>query len=93
MHLPNGAQIFVETSRGVEIEATAITNADNPVATVASKGDLVTGDYVIVTQSTWAKMVSRVLIVTDAQETSITLAGIDTTDTLVFPAGGTMSFA
>lgn len=93
MHLPNGAQIFVETSRGVGIEATAITNADNPVATVASKGDLVKGDYVIVTQSTWAKMVSRVLIVTDAQETSITLAGIDTSDTLVFPAGGTMSFA
>src|SRR5699024_12466241 len=92
MHLPNGAQIFVETSRGEEIEAPASTNAENPVATVASKGNLVKGDYVIVTKSRWAKMVSRVLIVTDAQETSITLSGIDTSDTLVFPAGGTMSF-
>lgn len=88
MHLPNGAQIFVETSRGEEIEATAITNAKQPVATVASKGDLAKGNYVIVTQSTWAKMVSRVLIVTDAQETKITLAGIDTSDTLVFRLAG-----
>ncbi|ATN94107.1 major tail protein [Shigella phage vB_SflS-ISF001] len=93
MLLPNGAQIFVETSRGEDSEATAITNAGNLVATVASKGDLVKGVYVIVTQSTWAKMVSRGLIVTAAPETSITLAGIDTSDTLVFPAGGTMSFA
>lgn len=99
MHLPNGAQIFVETSRGDEIDASAVSNAEKPVATVQTPGDLKATDYVIVTQSTWAKMVSRVLIVTkvtpgaDSGPASVELAGIDTTDTLVFPAGGSMSFA
>lgn len=99
MHLPNGAQIFVETSRGDEIDATSVTNAERPVATVATPGDLKVTDYVIVTQSNWAKAISRVLIVTKVTPVNgetpaqIELSGIDTTDTLVFPAGGTMSFA
>lgn len=94
MHLPNGAQIFVEKSRqAAEIEATAISNAQNPVATVAAGHGLVQGNCVIATSSVWGKMISRVLIVTAAEDTSVTLAGIDTTDTLAFPDGGATTFA
>ena len=93
MHLPNGAQIFVESSRGAEIEATAVTNAKEPVATVADASSLKATDFVIVTNSTWASAISRVLIVKAVADNSVTLAGMDTTDPLVFPAGGTMSFA
>ena len=94
MHLPNGAQIFVEKSRQeAEIQATAVSNAVNPVATVAAGHGLVQGNCVIATNSVWGKMISRVLIVTDAQDTTVTLAGIDTSDTLSFPAGGATSFA
>lgn len=95
MHLPNGSQIFVENMRGESKDATAITNAKNPVFTVADGGtDFVKGDYIIVTAASWGKMLDRVLRVTASEETSITVEGIDTSDTNVFPAGVvTASFA
>lgn len=93
MHLPNGSQIFIEGSRATAINATAVTNAANPVLTVADSGDLAVGDYVIVTTSTWGKLQDRVLRVRAVTETSVTLEGIDTTDTKVFPAGATASIA
>lgn len=98
MHLPNGAQIFIEASRGEEIEATKVTNAENPVADVANPGGIKATDYVVVTQSNWGKLVDRVLIVTKVTPAngdtpaSIELAGVDTSDTLVFPPNGTMTF-
>lgn len=93
MHLPNGSQIFIEGSRGAVVNATAITNAENPVFTVADSSTLTEGEYVIVTSSTWGKLQDRVLRVRDIADTAVTLEGIDTTDTKVFPAGATASFA
>lgn len=88
MHLPNGSQIFIENTRGEEIEATAISNAENPVFTASNTGELKKGDYVIVTSSTWGKLLDRVLRVKEVSENaSFTLEGIDTTDQNVFPAG------
>lgn len=93
MHLPNGSQIFVENTRSsTVVEATAVSNATKPVFTVASKGDLKKGDIVIVTASAWGKLIDRVLRISDAQEQAITMEGIDTSDTNVFPAGATASF-
>ncbi|QPD96323.1 tail fiber protein [Enterobacter phage N5822] len=54
MHLPNGSQIFIEASRGSELSASAITNAEKPVFTMSDTDDLAKGDYVIVTESTGA---------------------------------------
>lgn len=93
MHLPNGSQIFVETARDTtEVEATAISNAKDPVFTVADNGGLVAGNYVIITASTWGKLLDRHLRVKAVTATSVTLEGIDTTDVNVFPTGGTASF-
>ncbi|UTQ80549.1 putative major tail protein [Pseudomonas phage Motto] len=95
MHLPNGSQIFVENMRGESKDATAITNAKNPVFTVAAGGaDFAKGDYIIITAASWGKLLDRVLRVTASEDTSVTVEGIDTSDTNVFPAGNvTASFA
>lgn len=95
MHLPNGSQIFIESNRGSEVQATAISNATDPVFTIESGGTAFkNGDYVIITTSSWGKLVSRVLRVKEnGQETSVTMEGIDTTDTNIFPTGATASFA
>lgn len=94
MHLPNGSQIFIEASRGSELSASAITNAAKPVFTMSDTDDLAKGDYVIVTESTWGKLLDRVLRVSDvSSNSSATLEGIDTTDTNVFPNGATAKIA
>lgn len=92
MHLPNGSQIFIENTRGSEIKATVISNATDPVFTASDTGGLKKGDYVIVTLSTWGKLLDRVLRVKEVSDNaSFTLEGIDTTDENVFPSGATGS--
>jgi hypothetical protein len=93
MHLPNGSQIFVEAKRGEELKATAITNAKDPVLTMENADDLKVNDYVIVTVSSWGKLLNLVLRVKAVNGNSVTLEGIDTTNVNVFPAGATASIA
>lgn len=93
MALPNGSQIFIEQTRSAtEIEATAVSNAENPVATVASTTGIVAGDYVLVLESVWASFKNRVMRVKEVTlNESITLEGdknTSTTDLNKFPAGG-----
>lgn len=93
MALPNGSQIFIEQTRSAtEIEATAVSNAENPVATVASTTGIVAGDYVLVLESVWASFKNRVMRVKEvAEDTSLTLEGdknTSTADLNKFPAGG-----
>lgn len=93
MHLPNGSQIFVENTRSsTVIEATAITNGKDPVFTVKSADGIAKGEIVIVTASTWGKLIDRVLRVKNVDALKVTLEGVDTSDTNVFPAGATASF-
>lgn len=93
MALPNGSQIFIEQTRSdTEIEATAVSNAENPVATVASTAGIVAGDYVLVLESVWASFKNRVMRVKEvAENASLTLEGdknTSTADLNKFPAGG-----
>lgn len=93
MHLPNGSQIFVENTRSsTVIEATEITNGKDPVFTVKSADGITKGEIVIVTASTWGKLIDRVLRVKNVDALKVTLEGVDTSDTNVFPAGATASF-
>lgn len=94
MHLPNGSQIFVENEREAEqLEFTAISNASDPVLTMKEDADtkLSQGDFVMILESGWGKLHDRVLRVkvaaTTSNKKSVTLEGIDTTDTNVFPTG------
>ena len=93
MALPNGSQIFIEQTRSAtEIEATAVSNAENPVATVSSTTGIVKGDYVLVLESVWAAFKNRVMRVKEVTlDASITLEGdknTSTADINKFPAGG-----
>lgn len=94
MHLPNGSQIFVEKSRGDVLEATAISNEANPKLTMSNTDELKVNDYVIVTASSWGKLLNLVLRVKEVENnSSVTLEGINTTNTNIFPAGATASIA
>lgn len=94
MHLPNGSQIFIEGQREQEKAVTAISNAKEPVMSIADTGNLAAGDIVIVTESTWGKLLDRVVRIKKVEANqSVTIEGIDTTDQNVFPAGATAKIA
>lgn len=88
MHLPNGAQIFIGSTIAAEAEATNVSNAADPVFSMAATTGFAVGDIAIVKAAAWGKLVDRVLRVKAVvADTSITLEGIDTTDVNQFPAG------
>lgn len=88
MHLPNGSQIFIGSEMGAEINATQVSKAEKPVLSVASTSGVAAGNYILITNATWGRMVNRVLRVDSiVEDTSVTVEGIDTTDPNVFPAG------
>lgn len=93
MALPNGSQIFIEQTRSAtEIEASAVSNAADPVATVTSTAGIAAGDYVLILESVWAAFKNRVMRVKEVDENaSLTLEGdknTSTADLNKFPAGG-----
>lgn len=90
MHLPNGSQVFVEKARGSAITASKITAAVNPVFTIASSG-LQKGDYILVTESSWPKLINKVGRVksVDASTNTVTVEGFSTSNTNAFPGNGT----
>lgn len=86
-HLSNGTQVFVEGSRGDAIAVTAISNAVTPVLTVADSTGIVAGDYLLFTSSASTLLADKQVRVTAITGTSITVEGIDTSNTTKFPAG------
>lgn len=96
MALPNGSQVFIEHTRAAsEVSATAVSNALEPVATVAAGHGLAEGDFVLVAESVWANFKNRVLRVKAQAETSVTLEGDNSTSTVdlnKYPAGGASTF-
>lgn len=90
MHLPNGSQIFVEKTRGGSaISVTNITAVEKPVLTCAASHGLKKGDYIIVTNSNWAKLINRVARVTNVSVNDVTVEGFSTTDKNVYSGTGT----
>ncbi|MBS0858366.1 phage tail protein [Providencia rettgeri] len=85
-NIPNGSRVYVASKYGKDVEFTAASNASEAVLTVTASSGIKTGDVVLVT-SGWKQM-SGVFRVKSAENTSITLDGVDTTDTERFPIGG-----
>ncbi|QLL15499.1 phage tail protein [Pseudomonas chlororaphis] len=84
--LPNGGTFQHAATYATALAFTAITNASEAVATVVG-ATLSAGDIVLLS-SGWSKLDNKVVRVKAATATAITLEGIDTTDTQIFPAGG-----
>lgn len=91
MHLPNGSQVFVEKARGAAIAASKITAATNPVFTLPASNGLKQGDYILVTESSWPKLINKVGRVksVDASANTATVEGFSTSNTNAFPGSGT----
>ncbi|ERO65292.1 phage tail protein [Pseudomonas piscis] len=83
--IPNGGTFQHAATYAPPLAFTAITNAAEAVASVVA-ADLDVGDIVLLT-SGWSKLDNKVVRVKAATATAITLEGIDTTDTQLFPAG------
>ncbi|QGH76715.1 hypothetical protein [Escherichia phage BEK3] len=86
-HLSNGTQVFVEGSRGEAVAVTAISNAASPVLTVADSSGIEVGNHLLFTASSSTLLADKHVRVTAVTGTSITVEGIDTSNTTKFPAG------
>lgn len=84
--IPNGGYFQHAATYDAVLPFTALSNAAEAVATVTG-ASLAVGDIVLLT-SGWSKLDNKVVRVKAATATAITLEGIDTTDVLLFPAGG-----
>lgn len=84
--IPNGGYFQHAATYDAVLPFTALSNAAEAVATMTG-ASLAVGDIVLLT-SGWSKLDNKVVRVKAATATAITLEGIDTTDVLLFPAGG-----
>lgn len=74
---------------GAAVAISAISNAAEAVASVASTTGLAVGNFVFLESSGWSGAKNKVLrIKALVENTSVTLEGFNTTDTVKFPAGG-----
>lgn len=84
--LSTGTSLSVAKTYAAQLTFTAISNASDAVCTV-SGSTIVAGDYVEVSSS-WGLIDKRVARAkTGTSATSLILEGVDTTDTVKFPAG------
>ncbi|MGY2253970.1 phage tail tube protein, partial [Pseudomonas reactans] len=84
--IPNGGTFQHAATYAAALAFATISNASEAVATVVG-GTIAAGDIVLLT-SGWSKLDSKVVRVKAATATAITLEGIDTTDTQVYPVAG-----
>lgn len=85
--VPTGTTIAVASAFASALPTSAASNAAECVLSMASTAGLANGDYVEVT-SGWGRLNKRVARVKAlAANTSITLEGIDTTNTTFYPSG------
>lgn len=82
-----GAQVLIGTALGSNTNVTAATNAASGVFTAAGLGAAV-NDYVVVSASGWQRLQDRVFRVSNVATNDFTLLNADTSDTVLFPAGG-----
>lgn len=86
-HLSNGTQVFVEGTRGAAIDVTAISNAVTPVLTLSSVASIARGDYLLFTSSASTLLADKQVRVTEVSGSTVTVEGIDTSNTTKFTAG------
>lgn len=83
--LPNGSTFEVANTLAASKTITAITNGAAPSVSSTAHG-LVVGDFIVIA-SGWSKLHNRVFKVATSTTDAFTLAGVDTTNTTLFPTG------
>jgi hypothetical protein len=85
--LVNGTIPAIGATFGTATNITGITNANPAVATFASGHGIVVGDYVEIISSGWPLAAGRVFRASVVAADVITLAGLDATNTALYPSG------
>jgi hypothetical protein len=83
--VPTGTVLSIASAFGAAIPTTLVTNATEAVVTATAHG-LTNGDIVEVT-SGWGRLNLRMARVKASATNTITLEGIDTSNTNIYPAG------
>lgn len=89
VYLPNGSKFYIGSTYGADKAFSSISNASEAIASFAADPALAIGDIMEVT-SGWERLnkrAVRVKAVSGAGPYLVTLEGIDTTDTNLYPAG------
>lgn len=85
---PNGTIFSVSKSLIDGGNINSISNANPAVATADSSGFTVNAEDIVVLRSAWADVNDRVFRASSATGSTVTLEGLDATDTTRLPAGG-----
>ena len=83
--LPNGAALALATAYAASLNVTAASNASSAVLTVTNT--LSIGDFVEYV-SGWSRANNRIFRLSAVSGTTVTLEGLDTSSTTLFPVGG-----
>lgn len=84
--LATGTLVAIASTYGASVNMTAITNAAAAVATLAVGHGVTVGDFLEVT-SGWDRLNGRIVRVSAVATNDVTLEGINTTSTSLYPAG------
>lgn len=84
--IPNGGYFQHAATYDAPLPFSALSNASEAVATVTG-ATIAAGDIVLLS-SGWSKLDNKVVRVKAASATAVTLEAIDTSDPVLFPAGG-----
>lgn len=87
--LPDGAKLYLATALGSALAFGTASNAANAVVTV--ENSLKANDLVILDSEDWPELTGLVACVKTATAQAVTLDGVDTSNTVKFPAGGKLS--
>lgn len=85
--LPNGALVAIASGYDTAADMTALTNANPAVATLEASHGVTVGDYLEIT-SGWSRLTDKIVRAKTVTTNDVTLDGVDTTLTSVYPAGG-----
>lgn len=81
-----GALLYLGSAPGTSKAISAITNANPAVATLEASHGIIVGDYFYV-RSGWALLDRRLVRASAVATNDVTLEGIDTSSTSVYPTG------
>ena len=84
--LATGTLVAIASTYGSSSNMTAITNATSAVTTLAAAHGVVVGDFLEVT-SGWDRLNGRIVRVSAVATNDVTLEGINTSSTSLYPAG------
>lgn len=83
----SGSQVQIATGYQTGFTISDITNASPAVATLSASHGVTVGDFVEITSCLWDSLSGRVFRASAVNVNDVTLEGLDTSDTDVYPSG------